>query len=119
MEPDPPNNSPLSQGYTFTTEGLPTVIAKKVAGLVEELNSDTINLASLKGYLAVGIPDEAAVIREYCWKVVLGYLPVERSKWGGMVEREGKTYEGLVRMFLPEERYPDYPLLLKKDHPRY
>jgi Zn-dependent alcohol dehydrogenase len=28
----------------FTTEGLPLVIGKKVAGIVEELNSDVISL---------------------------------------------------------------------------
>jgi hypothetical protein len=42
---------------TFTTEGLPNIIAKKVAGIVEELNSEVINVESLKAYLAVGVPD--------------------------------------------------------------
>jgi hypothetical protein len=36
------NNGNLQ--FIFTTEGLPLVIGKKVAGIVEELNSDVINL---------------------------------------------------------------------------
>lgn len=90
-----------------------------MAGIVEELNSESINVASLRAFLAVGIPDEAAVIREYCWKIVLGYLPPEKSKWQATIEKEAKTYEGLVRMFLPAEKFEDYPLPLKKQHPRY
>ena len=35
------------------------------------------------------------------------------------MQKEAKTYEGLVRMFLPEDKFQDYPLLLKKGHPRY
>lgn len=57
------------------------IIAKKVAGIVEELNSDVINVESLKAFLAVGVPDEANIIREYCWKIIFGYLPPEKNKW--------------------------------------
>ena len=42
---------------------MPPIIAKKVAGLVEELNSDVVNIQSLKAFLGEGIPDEAALIR--------------------------------------------------------
>lgn len=90
-----------------------------MAGIVEELNSEIINVDSLKAYLAVGIPDEATLIREYCWKLVFGYLPPEKDKWAATVQKEANTYQGLVRMFLPPEKFEDYPLLLKKGHPRY
>ena len=50
---------------------------------------------------------------------MLGYLPPEKSKWQATIEKEAKTYEGLVRMFLPVEKFEDYPLPLKKQHPRY
>lgn len=28
-----------------------------------------------------GIPDEATLIRQYSWKLVLDYLPSEKAKW--------------------------------------
>lgn len=50
---------------------------------------------------------------------MLGYLPPEKSKWAATVQKEANTYEGLVKMFLPSHKFEDYPLLLKKQHPRY
>jgi hypothetical protein len=49
----------------------------------------------------------------------LGYLPPEKYQWKEYIEKQTKTYEGLVQMFLPESKFPDYPLVLKKEHPRY
>lgn len=70
MEPDAPEaeqSPPPAEAKiyypVFTTEGMPSIIAKKVAGLVEELNSDVVNIQSLKAFLGEGIPDEAALIR--------------------------------------------------------
>ena len=54
---------------------MPSIIAKKVSGLVNVLNSDNINVKQLKAFLGEGIPDEAAILREYCWKIILGFLP--------------------------------------------
>ncbi len=39
------------------------------------MNQNVIDLKKLKAFLGQGIPDEAVKIREYCWKLVLGYLP--------------------------------------------
>jgi hypothetical protein len=39
------------------------------------LNSPEIDIRSLRKSLSAGIPDEAALLREYAWKIALGYLP--------------------------------------------
>ena len=57
-------------------------------------------------------------MREFCWKVVLGYLPEDKAKWNSTQEKQNQTYHSLVQMFLPEEKFPDYPLWLRKGHPR-
>jgi hypothetical protein len=31
--------------------------------------------------MAMGIPDEAETLREYSWKLILGYLPGRKSEW--------------------------------------
>ena len=47
----------------FNTDKMPSVIAKKLEGLVNVLNDDKICLKKVKAFLAEGIPDEAAIIR--------------------------------------------------------
>ena len=42
---------------------MPSIIAKKVSGLVDIMNKDVINEKAVKKYLADGIPDEAPIIR--------------------------------------------------------
>jgi hypothetical protein len=50
------------------------VIGKKIADIVKLLNSEVIDMSKLKLYLAKGIPDEASIIREYAWELILGFL---------------------------------------------
>jgi len=83
------------------------------------LNCEVVNLSRLKEILAEGIPDEAHLLREYSWKLVLGYLPPEKEKWQATIKKEEQTYGELVKHFLPLEKFEGYPLILKKDHPRF
>jgi hypothetical protein len=57
------------------------MVAKKIEGLVSVLNEPVIDIDKLKLHLSEGIPDEAKILREYSWKVVLGYLPSDKSQW--------------------------------------
>ena len=92
------SNRPVLQ---FNLNGMPKFVAKKVEKLLNVLNAEVINMERLKECLAEGIPDEAALIREYSWKLILGYLPSQKAKWQESIEKSTKTYEGLVQMFLP------------------
>ena len=56
-------------------------LTQRVMGLTQTLNQPLIDLKKIRTFMADGIPDEAAMVREYAWKVVLGYLPINRSKW--------------------------------------
>lgn len=67
--------------YHFHNANMPNVVAKKVVNLVNILNADVVDMHRLKQCLSEGIPDEAAILREYSWKLVLGFLPLEKSKW--------------------------------------
>jgi hypothetical protein len=60
---------------------MPPIIAKKVTNLISILNASVIDLTRLKQCFAEGIPDEASKVREYSWKLVLGYLPPEKYLW--------------------------------------
>lgn len=56
------------------------------------LNANVININRLKESLGEGIPDEAALIREYSWKLVLGYLPPEKYMWRETIEKQKGIY---------------------------
>ena len=80
---------------------MPSILSKKVNGLVKVLNSENVNIKQLRAFLAEGIPDEAAIVREYCWKIILGYLPEEKHLWESKIEKQDKTYHEFVKEFLP------------------
>lgn len=63
----------------FQTQGLPPVIAQKLAPLVDVLNEPFVDIKKLRMFLSEGISDEAVILREYCWKIILGYLPEDKS----------------------------------------
>lgn len=49
----------------------------------------------------------------------MGYLPEDKSLWEESIKSHEKTYNDFVRLFLPEDRYPDYPLVMNKKHERW
>lgn len=51
------NFMPFEETFRFTTDGMPSVISKKVVNLVNILNASVVNLNRLKECLAEGIPD--------------------------------------------------------------
>lgn len=86
---------------TYKTEGLSERMIKQVAGLVNALNEPMIEVKKLRAYLGEGIPDEASGVREYTWKVILGYLPRVRSRWPDQIQKQQKVYKDFISLYLP------------------
>ena len=76
------------EGYPidFTALELPQPLAQRMKPLADALSQPVINVERVKRFMSEGISDEAHLIREYTWKVVLGYLPRERNKWQHSIE---------------------------------
>lgn len=72
---DQRNDNNFDQPPLFNIDDLPTNLHPKLQPLVELLNSPEVDLRQLKSLLARGIPDEALLLREYAWKLALGFLP--------------------------------------------
>jgi hypothetical protein len=83
------------------------------------LNEEVVEIKQLKAFLGEGIPDEAAIIREYCWKIILGFLPEEKCQWENRIQKQVQTYHEFIEMFLPEDKFPNYPLVVNKHHERW
>ena len=52
----------------------------KIEQFVQVLNEPTINLNKLEDLCFHGIPDEESSLKPKCWKILLGYLPLNRRK---------------------------------------
>lgn len=65
----------------FTLTDLPPNLLPKLQPLITLLNSPEIDTQHLKSLLSTGIPDEAPLLREYAWKLSLGFLPRSKCRW--------------------------------------
>ncbi len=59
----------------------------------------TIDMDRVAEFSNVGIPD-AAHLRPLYWKVLLGYLPTDRSKWDETLTDMRKLYNNYIKAFL-------------------
>ncbi|KAL7638119.1 UNVERIFIED_CONTAM: hypothetical protein RMT77_011744 [Armadillidium vulgare] len=82
------------------------------------LNADIIHLLKLKELSLGGIPDEGGR-RALSWKLLLGYLPLQRTKWKDVLDQKRCQYQNFIREMVVD------PSLLSKsksspeveDHP--
>ncbi|KAI3794946.1 hypothetical protein L1987_37587 [Smallanthus sonchifolius] len=62
------------------------------AQLLQELSKKIINLGELRQLASLGIPD-AAGIRSTTWKLLLGYLPVDKRIWSAELSKKRSQYK--------------------------
>ena len=88
-----------------------------VVNYVKILNRRKIEIPMLRSLAFRGIPNEIPGLRPIVWKVLLGYLPRETSKWMEVIGEQKKVYDSLKSelIIIPdmEEEHPLY----ENDHP--
>ncbi|GJX79929.1 TBC1 domain family member 13-like protein isoform X1 [Tanacetum coccineum] len=60
--------------------------------LLQELSRRIINIGELRQLASLGIPD-AAGIRSTVWKVLLGYLPIDKGLWASELTKKRSQYK--------------------------
>nr|XP_043631188.1 TBC1 domain family member 13-like [Erigeron canadensis] len=60
--------------------------------LLQELSRKIINIGELRQLASLGIPD-AAGIRSTVWKLLLGYLPVDKGLWSSELAKKRSRYK--------------------------
>ncbi|PWA88592.1 ypt/Rab-GAP domain of gyp1p superfamily protein [Artemisia annua] len=60
--------------------------------LLQELSRRIINIGELRQLAALGIPD-APGIRSTVWKVLLGYLPIDKALWASELTKRRSQYK--------------------------
>lgn len=60
---------------------------------LEILDKPKINLNELKKLSNLGVPDDIKGLRSLVWKLLLGYLPTDRTKWNSTIRNNIEIYE--------------------------
>ncbi|XP_065068861.1 TBC1 domain family member 13-like [Rhopilema esculentum] len=68
---------------------------ERVALLNTILSTPKIDIKKLREICFEGIPDKAG-FRSLCWKILLNYLPLDRSKWKTFLEKERAKYQNFI-----------------------
>jgi len=96
---------------------------ERVALLNTVLSSQKIDIAKLRELCFEGIPDKYG-FRSLCWKILLNYLPSDKSKWKAILEKERGMYQKYIEEIIVQqssnslrnhEVQEDHPLNLDPD----
>ncbi|KAG0232527.1 hypothetical protein BGW41_001842, partial [Actinomortierella wolfii] len=79
------------------------VSRSRFESILEEKSSSPkdINLAEFRELCFGGIPDKAG-LRQTCWKILLGYLPPEKSLWKEVRHHQRKSYYSFIKELIVE-----------------
>ncbi len=68
-------------------------VKERVINLMKILGKRRINMTMLRSLAFRGIPSEVPALRPIIWRVLLGYLPRETSKWEAYLKQQKAIYE--------------------------
>ena len=76
-----------------------------IEDLVKEFNNESIDVRKVELCCMEGIPNKCKILRPICWKLMLSYLPPQKSKWKENLELKRIQYDNYVEMsFLSKKK---------------
>ncbi|XP_066337021.1 uncharacterized protein [Miscanthus floridulus] len=88
-------------------EGAGAVIrAQLLSDFKAALSKKVVNMGELRRLACLGVPDGGGAVRPVVWKLLLGYLPTDRSLWAYELEKKRSQYSAYKEEFLlnPSEK---------------
>ncbi|CAI9117686.1 OLC1v1019137C1 [Oldenlandia corymbosa var. corymbosa] len=79
--------APATRGTNYNADDI-----SRQAQLLQEISRKVVNLGELRRLASQGIPDGAG-IRATVWKLLLGYLPCDRSLWSAELSKKRAQYK--------------------------
>ncbi len=73
----------------------------KICRMLEQLNSNAINLDSVRVLCYNGIVDDCRGLRSTVWKLILYHLPLDATAWTAKMEEKLKEYQRLREQLIP------------------
>lgn len=88
----------ITKGLTLNSSGMGSNSGEHtfITTLMKELNNEIIDVKEIRLCLMEGTPDKCKIIRPICWKLILGYLPSQKSKWKESLELKRHLYESFI-----------------------
>ncbi|KAI1318177.1 hypothetical protein EDD11_007060 [Mortierella claussenii] len=71
-------------------------------------DGQVICLDEFKDLCFGGIPDKPG-LRQICWKILLGYLPLDKSRWDSVLMEQRRLYYSFVRDLIVEPELEEPP----------
>ena len=97
---------PSETATATTTSTTTTTTTTTTTDNNSEAKNHTINLQELRRLSSQGVPDDCT-LRPIAWRVLLGYLPLDTSKWQSTLDRDRALYRNLVNeLFVPSSDHP-------------
>lgn len=107
-----PPESPIKLEEPLRPTKAPSSIKSKEPAAVPTASKDplesphTIKLQELRRLASQGVPDDCT-LRPIAWRVLLGYLPLDTSKWQSVLDRDRALYRNLVNeLFVQSDDHP-------------
>ena len=69
-----------------------------MTNIMKELNNQNIEIKELSSLCIEGIPKKFNIIRPICWKLLLNYLPSQKSKWKETLTSNQNFYDEYVNL---------------------
>jgi len=94
---------PQSLDYLLIYKSNPNLakkIVEKVELYLQAFQMPDINLQVIQSLSFHGIPDEIKGLRSLGWRLLLGYLHKDKSKWASILDQNLKNYESFIKEFL-------------------
>eukprot|EP00743_Colponemidia_sp_Colp-15_P004322 GILK01004662.1.p1 GENE.GILK01004662.1~~GILK01004662.1.p1 ORF type:complete len:427 (-),score=50.89 GILK01004662.1:40-1275(-) len=82
--------------------------ASRIELFLKALRPPEISLPVIQSLAFQGIPDEAPGLRAVYWKLLLGYLPLDRNKWRSSLASSREVYAGFRRDLLARPHVSDH-----------
>jgi len=79
----------------------------KSIDILEVINSEVIDIDKLKKLAFTGIPNRIRGLRPIVWRLIMGELPQETSKWQETIDANHETYEGFKRELIVKPKLQD------------
>ncbi|XP_078435184.1 ypt/Rab-GAP domain of gyp1p superfamily protein isoform X2 [Wolffia australiana] len=97
--PPAPRVEIKEEGYEQNSSRFSLEDVTRQSQLLAELSKKVVNILELRRLATQGIPDGAG-IRSTVWKLLLGYLPSDRSLWASEMARKRSQYKAFRDEFL-------------------
>ena len=72
-------------------------LRNKAVEILRVLNSEEIDLPTLRKLTFTGIPDCIRGLRPVVWRLILGALPTKTSEWDSVQQKNLETYENFKK----------------------